>query len=268
MIIDKIASFIIKDLKIELSYKLSFILRLLGICVSLLVWYFLARWIGQGILAHSNFRYDYFAFVLIGIASTEFQNSGLKGFSEKLRQNQVTGTLEALLVTPTHPFLILWGNTLWEFFYSFLNSVVFIIIGVVLFGVKITISSIGSVFIALLLSYLAFSSLGVISSSFILLFKKGDPVNFAIAGFSTLLAGVYYPINILPEFLRVIANVMPVTHFLKIMRGLLLDGTSMSEHVASYLYLLVFFIVLLPLSMLVFSYSFKIARRQGTLSHY
>jgi ABC-2 type transport system permease protein len=267
---DKILSFIGKDFKIELSYKMSFLMRIVGIFFSLSIWFFLARWVEKGIgnSIDLNFNYSYFAFILVGIASSEFQNSGLRGFSDKLRQNQVTGTLEALLVTPTNAFLILWGSTLWEFIYSFINSVLFICIGIIFFGVKISISSIGGILLALILSYMAFSSIGILSSSFILVYKKGDPINLAISSLSLLLAGIYYPQTILPDYLKLLAKLLPITHFLKIMRGLLLEGASIYEYADSYLYLLLFLIIFLPVSMIIFYFAYKIARIKGTLSYY
>lgn len=264
---DKILSFIVKDFKVELSYKMSFVLRVVGIFFSLLVWFFLAKWIQKGIVS-SNFNYDYFAFILVGISCSEFQNGGLRGFSDKIRQNQVTGTLEALLATPTNLFLILWGSTLWEFIYSLFNSILFICVGVLFFGVKVSINSLPSVALALLLSYLAFSAIGILSSSFILVYKKGDPINLTISSLSLLLAGVYYPLSILPDYLKLISNFLPITHFLKIMRGALLEGSDIDKFASAYLYLFLFVVVLLPLSLIVFKLAYKAAKVKGTLCYY
>jgi len=264
--VDKLFSFIIKDIKIEISYKFSFLLKVGGIFVSLSIWYFLAKLVGKAVFPH--LKWDYFSYVLIGIASSEFQNAGLRGFSDKIRQNQLTGTLEALFITPTNPFYILWGNTLWEFCYAFFNSIVFIILGVLLFNIKINVSSFLILIIALMIGYFAFSALGVISASFVMIFKKGDPLNFALASLSTLLAGVYYPIEILPSPLRLLSNFLPITHFLRIMRELLLSGSPSSNVMNSLSYLIVFVILLLPLSLLSFKISYEIALRKGTLSYY
>ncbi len=264
---NKIISFIAKDFKIELSYKMSFLLRIIGIFFSLFIWYFLAKWV-EKVIVESNFNYNYFAFILVGIASSEFQNSGLRGFSEKLRHNQVTGTLEALFVTPTNSFLILWGNTLWEFIYSLINSFLFIFVGYIFFGVRINITSFIGIVIALILGYLSFSAIGILSSSFILIYKKGDPVNLAISSLSVLLAGVYYPTTILPNYLKVLSNLLPITHLLKVMRGMLLEGSHMSKYADSYLYLFIFSILFLPLSLIIFKIAYKVARIKGTLCYY
>lgn len=263
---DKLFSFIIKDIKIEISYKFSFLLKIIGIFVSLSIWYFLAKLIGKAVFPY--LKCDYFSYVLIGIASSEFQNAGMRSFSDKIRQNQLTGTLEALFITPTNPFYILWGNTLWEFCYAFFHSVIFIILGVILFNIRINISSLLILIISLIIGYFAFSALGVISASFIMIFKRGDPLNFALASLSTLLAGVYYPVEILPSPLRLLSNFLPVTHFLKIMRELLLSGSPSETVMKSLIYLTTFVILLLPLSLLSFKISYEIALRKGTLSYY
>lgn len=263
---DKLLSFILKDIKIEISYRFSFLLRILGIFVSLSIWYFLAKLIGKAIFPY--LKYDYFSYVIIGIASSEFQNAGLRGFSEKIRQNQLTGTLEALFVTPTNPFFILWGNTLWEFCYAFFYSLIFIILGITLFSIKINISSFFILIITLIIGYFAFSALGIISASFILIFKRGDPLNFALASFSTLLAGVYYPTEILPSMLKTASFFLPITHFLEIMRALLLAGSPFAAIKYSFIYLIIFSIILLPISVLCFKVAYEIALSKGTLSYY
>jgi ABC-type polysaccharide/polyol phosphate export permease len=57
----------------------------------------------------------------------------------------------------------------------------------------------------LFLTICAITSIGFVSAAFILVFKKGDPLNWGFSVLSWLLGGVYYPITVLPEWLQHLA---------------------------------------------------------------
>ncbi len=52
--------------------------------------------------------------------------------------------------------------------------------------------------IILVTSILAFAGLGIISTSDLLLFKRGNPAPWLIVGASSLLGGIMYPVSVLP----------------------------------------------------------------------
>ena len=84
------------------SYRLKFILNIGGIFLSTVMYFFLSRLIGKGIDNQLvPYGGDYFSFVLIGIAFTDYLAVSLGSFAGQIRNAQLHGTLEALLVTPT-----------------------------------------------------------------------------------------------------------------------------------------------------------------------
>ncbi len=66
---------------------------------------------------------------------------------------------------------------------------------------------------------LAFSGLGILSASYLLIFKRGNPVNWAILGLSSVVGGMMYPISVLPMWLQYVAWLTPVTYSLEGMRA-------------------------------------------------
>jgi ABC-2 type transport system permease protein len=97
-------------------------------------------------------------------------------------------------------------------------------------------------------SILAFARLGIISTSYLLLYKRGNPARWLILGVSGLLGGTMYPVSVLPGPLQWLARLIPVTYSLEGMRQALLAGAGMVQLWPSVRALLLFSLVLLPLS--------------------
>lgn len=93
-------SFIKRDFQIEISYKLSFLFQFMGIFLSVITFYFISVMIGNSdIPSLEVYGGDYFSFVLIGIALELYIFTSITSFSSSIRNRQIMGTLESMLVT-------------------------------------------------------------------------------------------------------------------------------------------------------------------------
>jgi ABC-2 type transport system permease protein len=265
----KAAAFIKRDFLTEISYKSAFLMNLIGVVFSVLTFFFIARLFGKAAAPHlQEYGGDYFPFVLIGIAFSTFLGVGLGTSAGALRQEQMIGTLEAMLITPTRATSIVIYLSLWNFIYSSFNILVYLLIGRFIFGIEFSLSHPLLIAVVFFLSILSFSSLGIISSCFVMVFKRGNPVNWIVSSSFDLLGGVYYPITILPGPLQVISHALPITYALQALRGILLTGYSFTQVRTEILALLGFALVLFPLSVLLFEFALKWAKKDGSLSQY
>ncbi len=268
MLLRKLSAFIKRDLLIEVSYGFSFFLTILRILSYILVFFFIARLLGKGATPYLKpYNGDYFSFVLLGIAFHGYLSAGLHTFSRVIREGQMTGTLEAMLVTPTNIHTILLLSSIWSFLYTSAEVLVYILIGFLL-GIDFSQANITSFLVMLILTVIAFSSLGIVSAGFILLFKRGDPVAMAIGGLSGLFGGVYYPISILPDWLRIFSYILPITYSLHGMRNALLNGSPIGEIMEDIVALLIFIAIILPVGIISFRYAIKRAKTDGSLLQY
>ncbi len=269
MFLTKAAAFIKRDFLTEISYKSAFLMNLIGVFFSVLTFFFIAKLFGKAAAPHlQEYGGDYFPFVLIGIAFSTFLGVGLGTSAGALRQEQMIGTLEAMLITPTRATSIVVYLSLWNFIYSSFNILVYLLIGRFIFGIHFSLSHPLLIVVVFFLSILSFSSLGIISSCFVMVFKRGNPVNWIVSSSFDLLGGVYYPIMILPGPLQVISHALPITYALNALRGILLAGYSFTQVRTEILALLGFALVLFPLSVLLFEFALKWAKKDGSLSQY
>jgi ABC-2 type transport system permease protein len=265
----KIAAFLRRDLRVQLSYRLAALLQVAGILFSVAAFYFVARVLGQAASPLlQEYGGNYFAFVLIGIAFAGYQGVGLNSFAEVIHTGQTQGTLEAMLATPTRLELILSASALWSFLQASLQVLAYLLVGAVLFGLGLGQANAGTALLTLALSLFAFSGLGMLSASFILVTKRGDPINFLFTSLSVLMSGVYYPVSVLPAWLQPVAAFLPMTHALRAMRLALLEGAGVAQVAPELAMLGLFTAIVLPGGLLAFRWALRRARAEGSLTQF
>jgi ABC-2 type transport system ATP-binding protein len=160
-------AFLQRDWHMETSYRLAFLLEFVSIFFSVAVFYFVGQLMGaQAVPLLVEYGGDYFAFVLVGIAFARYFGVGISSFSNNLRQAQATGTLEAMLTSPTSLSMIILSSSLWNFGLATLQVLTYLWVGRVFLGVQMGQGNILAALVVLSLSIVIFSSLGILAASF------------------------------------------------------------------------------------------------------
>ncbi len=134
----KLYAFVKRDILEQASYKFAFISSFFSIIFSTSTFFFLSRLIsGPQIESLRIYGGSYFAFVIIGIAFSGTLQVFQGNLPGVIREAQVTGTLEAMLVTKTGIPTILLGSSLYNFMFSLANSIIHIILAVLVFGMQL-----------------------------------------------------------------------------------------------------------------------------------
>lgn len=261
-------AFLVRDFRTEISYRFSFLLSISGIVFTAVTYFFVARLLGDSVRPLLEpYGGDYFAFALIGVAFASYFTLGLSGFARGLRLAQTTGTLEAMLMTPATVSSVILGSAAWSYVFTTFRVLVYLLLGVAL-GMELSRANYLGAVVTLLLAVLTFAALGIIAASVIMVTKRGDPVTGLFGGFATLVGGVFYPVEIMPQWLQAVANLLPITYALRAMRLALLQGATWRMLRGDLLVLTAFAIGLFPLSLLAFRYAVERARKEGSLAHY
>ena len=262
-------AFLRRDWRLQLSYRFSFLLQFFGIFFNLLVFYFLSKLVGDSAAPYLEpYGGNYFAFVLIGLAFSGYFGVGLNSFSANLREAQTTGTLEAMLMTPTRLSTVIMSSSIYDYGFVTFQVFVYLALGGLLFGVQLEKGNTPAALVVLVLTIIAMTSLGIIAASFIMVLKRGDPVTLLISSLAVLLGGVYYPIQLMPQWLQQLSRLLPITYSLDAMRRTLLADASFQDVMPDIIALAIFGIVLVPVSLLVFRYAVHRAKVDGSLAHF
>jgi ABC-2 type transport system permease protein len=261
-------AFLKRDFLDESSYRFSFLIQFISIFMSAGMFFFIAKLVDQASISSlSVLDGGYFPFALIGLAFSAYFSTGLTSFSSSLRQAQTTGTLEAMLTSPTQVSTIIISSSLWSYVMTTFRAALYLLVGIVL-GMDISHANLLSAVVILALTIAAFNGIGILAASFIMVLKRGDPINWLINSLSSLLGGVYYPVQLLPAWLQPISKLIPLTYSLDALRKALLEGAPLTDLGVEILALLAFSCLLLPVSLAAFRFALRRARTDGSLTHY
>jgi ABC-2 type transport system permease protein len=257
-----------RDLCVARTYRALFVLEALEALFGAAMFFYVARFVDSPQLQHSLPQGgSYFAFSLIGFVFLDYLNAAMDTFDNSLAEARDTGTLEHLLVTQTSLPLILAGSAIYPFVVTTIRIAVYIAWGALLFGFPLRDANWPAVAAVLLATLLAFSGLGILSASYVLLFKRGNPAKWFLLGVSSVAGGMLFPVSILPDWLQLVARLNPVTYALDAMRAALLGGAGLHAVWRPLLVLLLFAAVLLPVSMGAFAWALRRTKTTGTLMH-
>jgi len=176
------------------------------------------------------------------------------------------GTIEYTLMAPIRRFTHMAGQTFFAVIYSLLSTGIILAVTVVLFDIDLRKANLAGGTLMMLAGSLSFIGVGIMGSTLPLLFpERGSQMTHVIIALLLLVSGVYYPIDVLPEFLQKLAVVSPATYVLDGTRLALLEGTP-TVQLWPYIWpTLIMGLIAIPLGMRVFGLAERYAKRTGKL---
>ncbi|MDX1388338.1 MAG: ABC transporter permease [Acidobacteriota bacterium] len=262
----KILAFLKRDFLTQVSYRVAFIFQIGGVLLSTGAFYFFTKMIDPS--AEGLDGIPPFDWLLVGLAFQFYFSTALYSFSAKIRNEQLLGTLEAMLVSPTPTGIVIFSSAAWDFTYGTIRMGFYLLVGWLFFDVALHGNSLGPLALGLILMLLSSAGLGILSASFILYFKRGDPINFFLSGLTVFFGTVFFPVQQLPEFVRPVSELLPITWALRVARKSLLQGASAEELYGELIRLAILTVVLLPLGLLFSRVAIRKAKKEGSLIQY
>ena len=261
-------AFFRRDWLIAVSYRAAFGLELLSVLSNLALLYFLGRVVDAGRLSErAGLHTGYFAFAALGVALVGVFNTGLTAFSERVRQDQLTGTFEVLMMAPAPTSLLIMGSAAYEVVREALLAVLTVGLAAAIFSLRLNADAGHALLAVLALTscVVMFAGLGVAVAAFTVLFKKASALVQPLTAALSLLAGVYFPLSVLPQPLRGLADALPLSWALDVLRACLLGGDVDDLRLVLMLGATV---AAIPAGLWCFELSMRRARRLGTVGHY
>ena len=157
------------------------------------------------------------------------------------------GTMEQLIVTPIRSLELLLGKLLPFVFIGFVSLTLILATGIFWFGVV----PIGSIPLLVLLSTIflfTILAIGLLISSVAKTQLQAMQMTFILILPSILLSGFIFPRETMPKLLQIMGGLLPLTYFLKIVRGIFLKGVGMEYLWQDTLTLCAFAIILLAIA--------------------
>ncbi len=138
------------------------------------------------------------------------------------------GTMENLLAMPTRPSEVLIGKITPYIFIGYIQVAVILVAARVLFHVPMH-GSIPLLLVVALVFIAANLAMGITFSTVAKNQLQAMQMTFFVFLPSILLSGFMFPFRGMPHWAQMIGEVFPLTHFLRIVRGILLKGNGLAD---------------------------------------
>lgn len=272
--IRKICACVKKDISNMLVYKFCYLLRLCGrlfhTIFILAIIYFISCTFEKKpfFIDFDGFKVTYFLFVFSGVLFVSCFLPVLNFFLNAIQEERRLGTLEALLVTPTSFIIVMIAKYISVFVVVVVGAIPYFIVGIYVLKDSVVNPSIAAIVIIFILSFSSFLALALLLSSFVIVFERSEAITSVVEYILRIFGEIFFPLSFLPGSLKIVSYCLPVTHSLKAFRQVLFSGYTISDIAPTIAVLLIFSLVLWPLSIFVVNYSIKRVKIKGKLSCY
>lgn len=254
-----------RDYSIFSSYRFALAFDLLYGLIDLIIYFFISRTFKGASTADLGGAPSYFAFVTVGIVITLVIGAASAEVGWRLREEQLTGTLEALVTQPIRAWQIALGMAGWPFTFALVRAAFYLLIAATLLGVDLSHASWAGGFLVLLAAGLALLGLGIALGALVMVFKRGNNIVGLVSIALGFAGGAFFPLGVLPGWLEFVGKLLPTRFVFDGVRSALFAGTGWGEDA---LVLLGYSVIGLPLALWAFSRALDYARRRGSLAEY
>jgi ABC-2 type transport system permease protein len=203
-----------------------------------------------------------FIFIIYGVLSWNIYSNTMQVLTRGIYYELWDGTLKNLFLARIRVREFIFGNMLFALISIVIVIALMTVVSIFVFNFNIF--SAGPLIIVGVLGVVveAFADSLMILSLLVKYGNKFTNLAWIMPGFMMVLAGVYYPISILPASVRTISNVFPVTHAINGIRALTL---SPEIALGEIMLALVGGLIYLALSLYVFKYAYNLSKKDGSL---
>lgn len=260
-------AFLRRDWLNESSYRVMFLFEAVNLIGSLVVFFAVGELVGQDAPALEPYGGDYFAFALIGLAIGGYSSISLGAFANRVRQAQVTGTLEAMLVSPTSGGVVLLMSGIWDYLLTTFRLCIYVLIGLLFFDLRFDINAAAALPMAIF-SLIAFAATGLIMASLMLVVKRGEAAASSASLITGVLGGLLFPVTLLPDAIAWLHYFVPLYYALDGLRRALLVGAGPADIFGSLVGIAVCAVLLSGLAAFSVRWALHQTRVSASLAHY
>lgn len=137
------------------------------------------------------------------------------------------GTLEQLIVTPLKSHELMLGKIIPYIFVGYVQITLALVVGILVFDIPVR-GNLGLLYSLTTLFIIASLALGILISNFAKTQMQAMQMSFFIFLPSVLLSGFIFPRIAMPQIIGLLGNLLPLTFYLEILRGIVLKGIGLN----------------------------------------
>jgi ABC-type multidrug transport system permease subunit len=254
-----------RDFLTARSYRAAFVLDTAFGLANILVYYFISRALGNVTTPNLSGAPTYFAFAAVGASMSLVIQAATTGLARRVREEQLTGTLEVLVGQPVSSTEIALGVAGFPFMFAMLRVALYITMAGWVLDLPLGKADWIGFAVTLLTSGASLAAVGIVLGGLVVAIKRGDALIMLTVFALGLFGGAVFPRTVLPSWLQTLTAWVPTRFAFDGVRNSLFLGSGWANEAMA---LLIIAVVLLPVGLLVFKLAINWARRRGSLGEY
>jgi ABC-2 type transport system permease protein len=174
------------------------------------------------------------------------------------------GTIEYTFMAPVSRPVHLFGMGFFAVLYGIVRAAILFVAVVAFIGIDVPNANYSATLALLAIASISFIGIGMMTAVLPLISpEKGTQLGFIAQGLMLVVSGVYYEVEVLPEWMQWIAKISPATYALRGIRDAIMNGAGLAW--GDVWPLLVIGVVSVPLGLFVFRTGERYAKQHGKL---
>jgi ABC-2 type transport system permease protein len=169
-------------------------------------------------------------YLLIGAIIWSYLSMLFDILAETVSWERWEGTIEYTFMSPATRATHLIGTSIYAVIYGIIRTAIMFGVISLFFDLQVSDANYFSALVILAICSVSLVGFGMCAAVMPLLSpEKGQQVAFIFASVLLLVSGVYYPTDVLPNWMQTLAKISPVTYALEGMREALLNGAGLGS---------------------------------------
>jgi ABC-2 type transport system permease protein len=254
-----------RDYLLTRSYRNTFLLEILLGIINLAVYYFISKTFAGVNPGQLQGAPSYFDFAAVGIIMTVVIGSTSTEVASRVREEQLTGTLETLFIQPLTTAEVGLGLVGVPFLFAMARATIYLAVAAAFMGLDVSSANWIGTGLTLLVTGGAMAALGIAGGAFVLVAKRGDLMTAMILFAMGFVSGAVFPVSVLPDWVQPIGKIVPTRFAFDGVRDALFQGSGWFGDVLA---LALFVVICLPLAIWLFAGGLDWSKRRGSLAQY
>jgi len=205
-------------------------------------------------------------FLLIGTLVWAYLSAVLEDMSLTIMWERWEGTIEHTLMSPVPRVVHLVGMSVFGVLHAFVRTSLVLACSLPFFHLELAGANWVAAAVIVIVGSASLVGLGILAAILPMLYpERGEQMSYMVQALVLLVSGVYYSVNVLPNWLQVASYVSPATYLLRGIRDVLLNHAGFDSEAGLIGTLAIFGAVLVPLSLIAFGFAERWAKKTGRL---
>lgn len=258
-----------KDLKISSSYKFNLIGEIIFNFLLVIFLFFVSyTFIDSDSKYLSKYENNFFLFLLTGAMVIFFISRVFSTMVSIISSAQSYGYLEALMCSKMSLQMIIITSSLYPIIIGLLRVFLIYVFAAIFDPAIFSIINLLKIFFILFLIYLPTAGIAFIVISANLIYKKASFLGSIFLISCMVCSGIFYPIEVLPELLQTVSNILPTTHAVELIRGIFASNNLVDNSLQNSLIILMQSIIYLTIGAFCIDKALIYVKKRGTTAHF